>query len=81
MSSWLPTKDADLLSFVTAMSAKITAAPTTYGLLAADAAILFGLLATYARPLASANNPSTRAESAAPASLGLTATKARKTKA
>jgi hypothetical protein len=42
---------------------------------------LFGLLATYASPLAAANNPSTRAESAAPASLGLTATKARKTKA
>jgi hypothetical protein len=64
MSSWLPTKDADLLSFVTAMSAKITAAPTTYGLVAADATILSGLLTTYASALATANNPSTRTKTA-----------------
>jgi hypothetical protein len=63
-SDWLPTKDALLLSFVTAMSAKITAAPVPLGLTASDATILSGLLTSYSSALATASNPSTRTKTA-----------------
>jgi hypothetical protein len=59
-SSWLPDKDADLLSFSTNFTAKIVAAPTTYSLTAADATALGLLNTAFTSALASATNPSTR---------------------
>lgn len=58
--SWLPLKDADLLSFMQNMSAKITATPTDFGLQAADATALAALLTSYEDALAAASDPATR---------------------
>lgn len=59
-SDWLPSKDALLLSFATNFSAKITAAPTSYGLVAADATALAALVTAYTTAYNTSVTPSTR---------------------
>jgi hypothetical protein len=61
-ANWLPLKDQDLLTWVTIFSSLITAAPTTYGLVAADATALAALVTAYNTALTAATNPSTRTE-------------------
>ncbi len=59
-TSWYPTKDADLLSFSGNMSTKLTADPTGYGVLAADAVALATLVGNFDTSYATANDPATR---------------------
>jgi hypothetical protein len=63
-ASWLPLKDQELLPFVTNFSSKVSAAPTTYGLVAADATALAALVTAFNTALATASNPSTRTKTA-----------------
>lgn len=60
---FVPGKDADLLSYATNYSAKVTATPTAYGLVAADATALAALVSAYSAALAEATNPDTRTSS------------------
>lgn len=57
---WLPMSDTGLRDFTGDFSAKLTAAPTTYGLTAADATAEAGLVTTYKAALATATDPATR---------------------
>jgi hypothetical protein len=59
-TSWLPLNDAGLLAFVQPFSTKIAATPTAFGLTAADATTLTGLVTGYQTALATATDPSTR---------------------
>lgn len=60
MSSFLPSREAQLAPYLQNMSAKISAAPTTYGLVAADATALATLVTAFVSALATATNPTTR---------------------
>jgi hypothetical protein len=63
-SDWLPSKDALLLPFATNASSKITASPTSYGLLVGDATALASAVTGYSSALATSSNPSTRTKTA-----------------
>src|SRR5205814_710535 len=52
--------DADLLAWVTAYSQKITATPTAYGLVAAQATALAAVVTSFTTALSTATNPATR---------------------
>src|ERR1043166_2371809 len=60
MADYIPHKDADLLSFASNMSTKITATPVAFGLLAADATNLATLLTAFSTALTLATTPGTR---------------------
>src|SRR4051794_25789475 len=60
MADFIPTKDADLKPFAVNMSAKITLAPTTYGLVAGDATALATLVTGFSSAYDVAVNPTTR---------------------
>jgi hypothetical protein len=62
MASFIPTKDAELLAWVTNFSTLITATPTAFGLVAADATTLAGLVTAYSTALTAATNPATRTQ-------------------
>jgi hypothetical protein len=61
---FLPAKDADLLSWATGFSDKITATPTAFGLVAAQATAFAALLSTFSADLAIATDPATRTRAA-----------------
>jgi hypothetical protein len=63
-SNWLPTKEATLQQFAVNFSSKITAAPTSYGLVVGDATALASLVTSYTSTLATATNPTTRTKTA-----------------
>jgi hypothetical protein len=58
--SFLPTADQDFNAFAVNMSALITLAPTTYGLVVGDATALATLVTSFTSSLATATNPPTR---------------------
>ena len=58
-TQWLPTKDADLLTFSADMSAKITATPAAFGLVILDATSLAALVTSYSASLALSTDPVT----------------------
>jgi len=60
MPDFLPSKDALLLSWSANFSTKITATPTAYGLVAAQATAYAALNTTYSTTYATAINPATR---------------------
>jgi hypothetical protein len=60
MSDFIPTKDADLLTWAQAYSDHITATPIPFGLTAAIATVLAGYVTGYQTALAAATNGSTR---------------------
>jgi hypothetical protein len=60
MADFLPSKDQDLDAWATNFSARITLAPTTYGLVAGDATALATLVTGFSSALATATNPVTR---------------------
>jgi hypothetical protein len=57
---FLPSKNAELLAWATAFGQKITATPTAFGLVAAQATGFNSLLATFSAALAEATDPATR---------------------
>lgn len=57
---YLPSRDADLLTWSQAFSAQVTATPTAFGLVAGQATTLAGFVTAYASALALATNDSTR---------------------
>jgi hypothetical protein len=57
---FLPTKDADLLSWSSNFSAKITATPTAFGLVATQATAFSSLQSAFSTALATATDPVTR---------------------
>jgi hypothetical protein len=59
-SNWLPARDTLFQTFCVNFSAKITASPTSYGLVAGDATALATLVTAFNSALASATNPTTR---------------------
>src|SRR2546423_1097889 len=59
-SSYLPSREEDLLTWAQNFSSLITATPTAYGLVAADATALAALVSAYASALTAATNPSTK---------------------
>lgn len=59
-SSWIPEKDGPLDTFVTNFSVLITAAPTSYGLVSADATAIASAVASYHAAFLLAVNPTTR---------------------
>ena len=59
-SGFLPSRDQDLNAFAANFDTRITATPTAFGLVAADATAFHGLAADFATKLATATNPSTR---------------------
>ncbi len=61
---FLPSKDADLLAWANSFSAKITATPVAYGLVAAQATAFSALLTTWSADLAVATDPATRTRAA-----------------
>ena len=63
MSSYIPTRDADLVGWADNFSTLITASPTTYGLTAGDATTISGLVTAWDAAYALAVNPSTRTPS------------------
>src|ERR1051326_3371409 len=60
MADYIPHKDADLLSFASNMSTKITATPVAFGLLVADDTNLAKLLTAFSPDLPLAPPPGTR---------------------
>lgn len=58
--NFLPSKDADLLVWANNFSAKITATPVAYGLLAGQATAFAAILSSYSSALATSSNPVTR---------------------
>lgn len=60
MPDYIPRKDQNLLAWADNFSTLITSAPTTYGLTAANATALAGLVSTYSTALEASTNPSTR---------------------
>jgi len=60
MPDFIPHSDADLNSFAINLSAKITLAPTTYGLVAGDATALATLVTAFTSALSTAVTPATR---------------------
>jgi hypothetical protein len=59
-SDWIPTQDAALDAFATNVDTKITAAPATYGLVAADAAAFNPIRVDYTNALVTSTAPATR---------------------
>ncbi len=57
---YIPAADAGFNDWATNFSTKLTAAPTTYGLVAGDATIVAGLLTTWAAAYLAAITPATR---------------------
>jgi hypothetical protein len=57
---YIPTKDADLLTWAQNFSTLITASPTTYGLIAGDATAIAAAVAPYETAYPIAVNPATR---------------------
>lgn len=57
---YIPNTDADIVNWENNFSTLITANPTNYGLLAADATAIAAQVAAYAAAFAIATNPSTR---------------------
>ena len=60
MADFLPSTDPALSTWASNFSSKITATPTAYGLLAADATSLATLTSAFTASLATASNPATR---------------------
>ena len=60
MPDFLPTREADLVTWSTNFSTKITAAPTTYGLVAGQATTYAGLHDDFVAAYLLANAPATR---------------------
>lgn len=59
-TDWVPAKDTDLDAFNVNFSTKITAAPTTYGLVAGDATAFASLKTDFSTKLQTATDPGTR---------------------
>lgn len=59
-SDWVPSADADLDAFAVNFEAKITASPTTYGLVAGDATAFNTVADDFATKLALATDPGTK---------------------
>lgn len=57
---YIPPKDADFANWVSNFSTMITASPTTYGLVAADAVTIAAVQSAFATAYSAAINPSTR---------------------
>jgi hypothetical protein len=57
---YIPPTDTDFNSWIDNFSAVLTAAPATYGLLAADATVVAGVTATWDAAYTAAINPATR---------------------
>lgn len=57
---YIPTADADFGNWIDNFSTMLTASPTTYGLVAADAVVVAGVTATWDSTYSSAIDPSTR---------------------
>lgn len=64
MASYLPTKDETLSSWAANFSTLISESPGTYGLMAADAANIAGVVDAFAAALTLAINPATRTQAA-----------------
>jgi hypothetical protein len=62
-SDFLPKRESELLTWSTNFSLKITAAPTDYGLVAAQATAYAALHSTFSAAYLAANDPSTRTPS------------------
>lgn len=60
MADWLPTRDTALLPWAQNFSARISAAPTTYGFTVPEATSLAGYVTAYNSALATALTPATR---------------------
>jgi hypothetical protein len=60
LAPYIPPKDADLLSFVNNFTTLIDAAPATYGLTPADAAIIDAAIAPFVADMDLVNSPSTK---------------------
>lgn len=60
MSGYIPTKDADLDTWASNWSTKVTAAPATYGLTAPIAVVVAALFATWHAAYLAATAPTTR---------------------
>src|SRR3954464_8842092 len=60
--NWFTTTDAGLLTFAEDMSAKITATPTAFGLVAGDATTLAGFVTSYSTNYNLAKDPATRSK-------------------
>lgn len=58
-TDWVPSKDQDLDNFALNFSTKLTAAPTSYGLVAGDATAFASLRSDFATKLAAATAPAT----------------------
>lgn len=64
MATWPPTKDMAFNTYCTNFGGKLSAAPTTYGLVAADATAFAALVTSYTNALNTATNPTTRTKTA-----------------
>lgn len=62
-TDFIPSSDADLLAWSANFNTKLTAAPTSIGLVAGDATAYATLHTAYASALSAATNPSTRTSS------------------
>lgn len=62
-TDYLPSREADLVTFSTNFNAKIVAAPTSYGLVAAQATAYTALHTAFVTAYQTANNPDTRSPS------------------
>ena len=60
MPDYLPTREAELLTWSQNYSATLTAAPTTYGLIAGDATALSSLVTAFTNAYSEASDPNTR---------------------
>lgn len=59
-TSYIPPRDADLLTWADNFSALVTATPATYGLSAANATTIAGVIATFDTTYAVSQSPATR---------------------
>src|SRR4051812_14860675 len=59
-SNYIPSRDDDFAAFATQFSAKITLAPTSYSLVAADATALAALVLSFTNALAAVNDDATK---------------------
>jgi hypothetical protein len=59
-SDFIPSREADLVTWVSDFSSKISAAPTSYSLLAADATALAGLVTSFINLREIAQDPATK---------------------
>jgi len=59
-TTYIPSRESDLLGFAVNFATKINAAPTTYGLTAAQAAAFTGLLGAFQNTYTALQNPTTK---------------------